>query len=99
MPWFRSILSSNSFGTFASEGLRHRNFSVVKTVLDKCKRLMEISLAVDPWIVQNIHQQLVAKNAVEVRAFSGITSDYQRCLHQLRDLQVINQSGPRLEPL
>ena len=58
---------------------------------------MDISLAVDDWILQNIHQQLVAKNAVEVRAFSGITNDYQRCLHQLRDLQVCNQSAPRLQ--
>lgn len=49
---------------------------------------MEVSLAVDPLIVQNIHQQLLARNAVEVRAFSGITSDYQQCLRQLRDLRV-----------
>ena len=50
---------------------------------------MEVSLAVDPLLVQDIHKQLVARNAVEVRAFSGITADYQRCLQQLRELRVI----------
>lgn len=49
---------------------------------------MEVSLAVDPLIVKDIHRQLLARNATEVRAFSGITSDYQLCLRQLRDLRV-----------
>ena len=36
----------------------------------------------------DIHRQLAARNAVEVHAFREITTDYQRCLGQLRELRV-----------
>lgn len=36
----------------------------------------------------DIQRQLAARNAVEVHAFREITTDYQRCLSQLRELRV-----------
>lgn len=49
---------------------------------------MEIAMPNGTSFMFDIHKQLVARNAVEVHAFAEITSDYQRCLDQLRDLRV-----------
>ena len=54
---------------------------------------MDIAIPADAGFMLDIHRQLVARNAVEVRAFTEITSDYQRCLMQLRDLRVIHPSS------
>lgn len=51
-------------------------------------REMETAMPTDTRFMLDIHRQLVARNAVEVHAFIEITSDYQRCLDQLRDLRV-----------
>ncbi|DBA83439.1 hypothetical protein WJX79_006327 [Trebouxia sp. C0005] len=51
---------------------------------------MEIAMPNGTSFMFDIHKQLVARNAVEVHAFAEITSDYQRCLDQLRDLRVRN---------
>lgn len=43
---------------------------------------------VSPAIAADVLQQLRTRNAVECRAFSGITAEYMALLQQLRELQV-----------
>lgn len=49
---------------------------------------METAMATGSNFMLDIHRQLAARNAVEVHAFQEITTDYQRCLSQLRELRV-----------
>lgn len=49
---------------------------------------METTMASGSNFMLDIHRQLAARNAVEVHAFREITTDYQRCLSQLRELRV-----------
>ena len=49
---------------------------------------METAMATGRDFMVDIHRQLAARNAVEVHAFREITTDYQRCLSQLRELRV-----------
>lgn len=49
---------------------------------------METATPIASSFMLDIHRQLAARNAVEVHAFREITTDYQRCLGQLRELRV-----------
>ena len=49
---------------------------------------MQIALPGGGSFMLDIQRQLAARNAVEVYAFREITTDYQHCLGQLRELRV-----------